>query len=133
MTRTTAIRTAAGATFAVALALWTWKLLDPHPVPDDVRAALGVWDWLPFLAAKSLHVAGYSFLAVTGQLMVRRDYRPIVAGLLVVHGIVTEIGQTYVPGRDGNVRDVLIDATGIAAGTLFLRRVTRDRAAADPR
>ncbi len=132
MTRTTAIRTAAGATFAVALALWTWKLLDPHPVPDELRAALGVWDWLPILAAKSLHVAGYAFLAVTGQLMVRRDYRPIVAGLLVAHGIATEVGQTYVPGRHGYWRDVVIDATGITAGTLFLRRVTRDRAAADP-
>ena len=132
MTRPTAIRTAAGATFAVALALWTWKLLDPRPVPDELRAALGVWDWLPILAAKSLHMAGYAFLAVTGQLMVRRRYRPIVAGLLVVHGIATEIGQTYVPGRDGNKRDVLIDAAGIAAGTLFLYRVTRDRAAADP-
>ena len=132
MTRATAIRTAAAATFAVALALWTWKLLDPHPVPEDVRAALGVWDWLPFLAAKSLHMGGYAFLAVTGQLAVRREYRPIVAGLLIAHGIATEIGQTYVPNRSGNARDVLIDAAGIAAGTLFLYRVTRDRAAADP-
>lgn len=132
MTRTTAIRTAAGATFVVALALWTWKLLDPHPVPDDVRAALGVWDWLPFLAAKSLHVAGYAFLAATGQLAVPRRFRMVVAALLVAHGIATEIGQTYVPNRHGCRQDVLIDATGIAVGTLFLRRVTRDRAAADP-
>lgn len=132
MTRTTAVRTAAGATFAVALAVWTWKLLDPHPVPDEVRAALGVWDWLPFLAAKSLHVAGYAFLAVTGQLAVPRRFRMGVAALLVAHGIATEIGQTYVLNRHGCRRDVVIDATGIAAGTLFLRRVTRDRAAADP-
>ncbi len=133
MTRTAKLRTAAGLTFAVGLTLWTWKLLDPHPVPDEVSAALSFWgEWLPFLAAKGLHVTGYAFLAVAGQLAVTRRYRPLVAALMVAHGAATEVGQTYVPGRHGNRRDVAIDAAGVAAGTLLLRRVSRDRPAAEP-
>ncbi len=132
MTRTATLRAAAGLTFAVGLALWTWKLLDPHPVPDEVRAALGYWAWLPFLAAKALHFSGYAILTVAGQLAVPRRYRPLVAVLMVAHGVATEAGQTYVPNRDGNVRDAVIDAAGVAAGTLLLRRVSRERPAAKP-
>ena len=132
MTRAAKLRTAAGLTFAVGLALWTWKLLDPHPVPDGVRAALGYWAWLPFLAAKGLHFTGYAFLTVAGQLAVPRRTRLAVAALMVAHGAATEVGQTYVPNRDGNVRDAAIDAAGVAACTLLLRRVSRDRPAAEP-
>lgn len=32
-----------------------------------------------------------------------------------------EYRQTFVPGRDGNIRDVLIDAIGIFAGIMFVR------------
>ena len=133
MTRTGKLRFAAGLTFAVGLALWTWKLLDPQPVPEPIRAALGYWGWLPFVAAKCLHLSGYAFLVVAGQVAVARRYRLVVAAFLIAHGAATEVGQTYVPGRDGNERDVAIDAAGVVAGTLLLRRVTRDRAAPEPR
>jgi VanZ family protein len=32
-----------------------------------------------------------------------------------------EYRQTFVPGRDGNIRDVLIDSMGIFAGILFVK------------
>ena len=132
MTRAARLRTASGLTFAVGLTLWTWKLLDPHPVPDGVRAALGFWWWLPYMAAKALHFAGYAFLTVAGQVAAPRRYRPVIAMLMVAHGAATEIGQTYVLGRHGNRPDVLIDAAGVVAGTLFLRRVSRERPAIEP-
>ena len=133
MTTPRRLRVAAGLAFAVGLALWTWKLLDPHPVPDPVRAALGYWSWLPFVAAKCLHFAGYAFLTVAGQLTVPRRFRLVVAAFMVAHGVATEVGQTYVPNRDGNKRDVAIDAAGVLAGTLLLRRVTRERPAVEPK
>ena len=40
---------------------------------------------------------------------------------LLLHGVGTEIGQTYVPNRTGKVTDVLIDWAGITAGLLALR------------
>ena len=132
MTRAAKLRVAAGLTFAVGLTLWTGKLLDPHPVPDGVKVALGFWEHLPFVAAKCLHLSGYAFLTVAGQLAVPRRYWGVVAALMVAHGVATEVGQTYVPNRDGNVRDVAIDAAGVAAGTLLLRRVSRGRPAAEP-
>jgi VanZ family protein len=43
-----------------------------------------------------------------------------VIGLLLLHGIGSEIGQTYVPGRTGSIRDVLLDWLGIGFGVLAL-------------
>ena len=49
--------------FWPALAVWTWKLVEPNPVPEVVG------DWLDapgqFLIAKSLHFSGYAYLAIT--------------------------------------------------------------------
>ena len=132
MTAPRRLRVAAGVAFAVGLTLWTWKLLDPYPVPDGLRSTLGYWSWLPFVAAKCLHFAGYAFLTVAGQLAVPRRFRLVVAAFMVAHGAATEIGQTYVPNRDGNKRDVAIDAAGVLVGTLLLRRVTRERPAVEP-
>ena len=105
-------------TFLLFLALWTWKLLEPQPVPEVIRGGLGV-DWAFFLA-KTLHCGAYAFLAVLGTLAFPR-WMWWVVGFLALHGVGTEIGQTYIPNRHGCVRDVLIDWAGIAAGILALR------------
>ena len=123
---TRALRWGAGAAFAGGLAVWTFLLLEPNPVPDAVRSGLGVWD---FLAAKSLHVAAYLLLTAAGQLAVPRRFRVAVALVMLAHGAATEAGQTYVPNRHGCVQDVLIDAAGVAAGTFVLWLVTRGRPA----
>jgi VanZ family protein len=105
----------------VFLSLWTWKLLEPHPVPDAVVEQLGD---LKLLAAKSLHACAYAFLAVLAvSLPVPSYWRWYLAGLLAFHGVATEIGQTFVPGRTGSVRDVLIDWTGVGAGLLVWRKI----------
>ena len=102
----------------VFLGLWTWKLLDPNPVPEAVSA------WLPgewrFGAAKSLHVGAYAFLTVLAvSLPVSGYWRWFLVVLLALHGVATEIGQTFVPGRGGSARDVLIDWAGIGLGVAF--------------
>ncbi|MDB5313545.1 MAG: VanZ family protein [Gemmataceae bacterium] len=107
--------------FLTFLPLWTWKLLEPHPVPEHLKAGLDRAG-LSFVAAKSLHASGYAFLTVlAGTLPVPRRWRIFLVGLLVLHGVATEIGQTFVPNRTGRVYDVLIDWTGIAAGVLVVR------------
>jgi hypothetical protein len=111
------LRLTAAILFAGLLSLWTWKLLEPNPVPEQVREMLSWWDWLPFLAAKALHAGGYATLTLLAGIAVpgRRGKRVALAFLLL-HGVGTEIGQTFVPNRGGSVRDVLIDWAGIAAG-----------------
>lgn len=107
--------------FAVALPVWTWLLLTPNPVPPAVRELLGFWDHAAFVAAKSLHAGVYAGLAALGTAAAGPRWRAVVAGLML-HGAATEIGQTYTPNRSGSVRDVLIDWSGIAAGTYVVRR-----------
>jgi VanZ family protein len=104
--------------FLVFLGLWTWKLLEPNPVPEAVSEHLK--GDLRFFAAKGLHAAAYAFLAVLAvTLPLKRHWRWFFVGLLALHGVATEIGQTFVPGRTGSVRDVLIDWAGVGAGVLF--------------
>lgn len=110
------------AAFLLALALWTWKLLESHPVPDAVAAGLG--SEVKFSLAKSLHLGGYAFLAVLGGSISGR-WRGAIFAVLMLHGIATEIGQTFVPNRSGTILDVLIDWCGIGLGAWLLQRWTR--------
>ncbi|MDY3552063.1 VanZ family protein [Gemmata sp. JC717] len=100
------------------LALWTWKLLEPSPVPEALAAELD-GDWRFFLA-KSLHGGAYAFLTVlVFALPVTRYWHWFLVGLLALHGVATEIGQTFVPNRTGTLRDVIIDWIGVAFGVLI--------------
>lgn len=104
--------------FLVLLALWTWKLLEPYPVPDEISEGLARLG-LKFAAAKSLHLVLYAVLTILAiTLPVPRRWRYFLVGLLVWHGVATEIGQRFVPNRTGSLRDVLIDWCGIALGLL---------------
>lgn len=116
-----ALRAGGGVAFAALLALWTWKLVEPNPFPA-VQAALSFWDWLPYAAAKSLHAGAYGFLTLFALWLARRApwSRVAVAGM-ALHGVGTEVAQTYVPGRHGCIQDVLIDWSGVAAAALLWR------------
>ncbi len=86
---------------------------------------------LIFVARKCAHLTEYAVLALLVWRLrrkpVRRDPRPwswrdaglalLVAGL---YAATDEFHQTFVPNRDGCVRDVLIDSCGAAAGLLLL-------------
>ena len=111
--------------FVVLLAVWTWKLLEPYPVPESVTRGLS-GDW-HFILAKSLHAGVYAFLTVLGVTLSRRwRWRWWVVGLLMLHGVATEVLQYVMAvGRTGKVTDVLIDWAGITAGLGALHLLTR--------
>lgn len=117
--------------FLIVLALWTWKLLEPSPVPDEISERLARFG-LKFAAAKSLHLVLYAILTILAiTLPIPRRGRYFLVGLLVWHGVATEIGQRFVPNRTGTIRDVLIDWCGIALGllvTMWWNRRSRRRA-----
>jgi hypothetical protein len=122
VTRSLAVRLSV---FLVVLGLWTWKLLEPFPVPEDLREGLAKAG-LSFALAKLLHVVGYAFLTILAlTLPLPARWRWFVVILLVVHGVATEVGQTFVPNRTGRVWDVLIDWLGIALGVLIVRSAGR--------
>jgi hypothetical protein len=106
--------------FAIVLGVWTWKLLEPSPVPEQVLRGIPT-DW-KFWLSKALHVSAYAFLTVFAcWLPLRRQFFWCVVAFLALHAIGTEIGQTYVPNRHGCIMDVLIDWGGIGLGLLVLR------------
>ena len=51
----------------------------------------------------------------------------LVVALLLAHAVGTEIIQTFVPNRDGRVRDVVIDWTGVIVGVTVMRIFVRNR------
>ena len=109
------------ALFVVLLALWSWRLCSPiSPELRDGILATGQ----PYLVAKTAHVVGYAVLAAfTMALPAPR----LLIGFLALHGIATEVIQTFVPGRTGQFADVLIDWAGITVGVLAVRFSTRRR------
>lgn len=109
---------------AVFLGLWTWKLLEPSPVPEAVSSNLSAFlaGDRKFYLAKSLHASAYAFLTVLIMtLPAPLHWRRYGVGLLALHGAATEIGQTFVPNRTGRVEDVLIDWSGIVAALVLCR------------
>ena len=112
----------AATVLAPALIVWTWKLLEPNPVPEPVLKMLSFWDFLPFLAAKTLHAGGYAFLTILAWFAVPARWRWLAVAALLLHGIGSEVLQHVLPfNRTGKVFDVLIDWMGIAVGGLIAR------------
>ena len=119
-------RLIAAVVFVPALALWTWKLLEPNPVPEPVLSILSVWDFLPYLAAKTLHAGGFAFLTVLAWFAVPGRWRWAAVGFLLLHGAGSELLQHVMPfNRTGKLTDVLIDWVGVAVGVLAARRADR--------
>jgi VanZ family protein len=84
-----------------------------------------------FLARKCAHLTEYAVLALlvwrARRKPLRRDPRPwsgreALVALLVTgfYAATDEYHQTFVPGREGCVRDVIIDTCGAAAGLFLL-------------
>lgn len=81
---------------------------------------------IPAGTDKPLHVLAYFGLAVVvvravaGGLPVRLDLRTAAIGMLITagYGVFDEVHQVFVPGRSGDVYDLLADAAGAIAGTV---------------
>lgn len=107
------------ALFLFFLGLWTYEVLAENPVPADVLRLIPV-EWR-FWLAKGLHVVAYAFLTVLAFWLPvpRVVFWLVIAGLLL-HGIATEVGQTYTANRHGSARDVVLDWIGVGLGLLIV-------------
>jgi hypothetical protein len=105
------------------LALWTWKLVEPKPLPESIDDLFSGLALLRLIASKTLHALSYAFLTVLAGywLPKRRPILTFALSLLMLHAVATEIIQTMVPNRSGRATDVLIDWMGISLGLAIAR------------
>ena len=81
-------------------------------------------DLMTLVVRKTAHFSEYAVLGVLACGLLRalrreRGARPIPAGLLVaLVPVADETLQLFVPGRSGQLTDVLIDLSGVAFGVL---------------
>jgi VanZ family protein len=102
------------------LCVWSVALLVPDPIgfllaykPKGIK----VTHEMTFLMAKTLHVTAYAIAAIlTGWLRAPGSWRWVLLAFWFVHAGATEIGQLFVPGRTGSLRDVGLDHFGLIIG-----------------
>lgn len=79
-----------------------------------------------FIIRKTAHFSAYTILALLTGAAVSQNtkkyhYRLGIAFAFgVLYAVSDEIHQKFVPGRSGEIRDVLIDSAGVALGCLLL-------------
>lgn len=101
------------------LLLWTAALL--APIPQHSFTAHEILHFtLKFILSKSLHIAAYAGLAMlSGWLGVQPRWRWLLMFVIMVHASLTELGQTALVARSGQLLDVVFDHVGIALGLLW--------------
>lgn len=76
---------------------------------------------------KTAHVAEYFLLALTATLplfaygKISGRFFLLAGVFCVLYAATDELHQSFVPGRSAQIRDVLIDGAGVAAGILLAR------------
>ena len=89
-------------------------------------------DLMSLLVRKAAHFSEYAVLGVLARglfstLRSEKGVRPFPAALLVaLVPAVDECIQLFVPGRSGQLTDVLLDLSGVVAGALLAHLVARD-------
>ena len=90
--------------------------------------SLGVsWpqDLLTFLTRKAAHIGAYFVFGLLAYNVVRmyslavRKALLLSAGIVLLYAMSDEFHQMFVPGRSGEVRDVLIDTTAGTVGVML--------------
>lgn len=83
---------------------------------------------LNFLFRKTGHGIGYLLLTLLGYWAMRTGFEKeptqalyLAALFSLLRAVIDEIHQSFVPGRTGTVRDVLIDGVGIALAMWLIR------------
>jgi VanZ like family len=106
--------------------LWAALIFTLSSIPD-LGTGLGDWD---LALRKIAHGAEY---AVLGFLLVRalgHEVGALAAG--IAYAISDEVHQSFVPGRQAAVLDVLVDTAGVAVGVYLAPRLLETRLGDSP-
>ena len=91
--------------------------------PEEVK--VNIIEELQFIVRKSAHFIGYMILGIlaSGLILqyenINKKY-PLAFLICVIYAISDEIHQLFVPGRAGQIRDVLIDSAGSLLGIILV-------------
>ena len=91
--------------------------------PEEVK--VNIIEELQFIVRKSAHFIGYMILGILASCLIlhyeniNKKY-PLAFLICVIYAISDEIHQLFVPGRAGQVRDVLIDSAGSFLGIILV-------------
>lgn len=91
--------------------------------PEEVK--VNIVEEFQFITRKSAHFIGYMILGslASGLILqyenINKKY-PLAFLICVIYAISDEIHQLFVPGRSGQVRDVLIDSAGSLLGIIIV-------------
>ena len=91
--------------------------------PEEVKK--NIIEELQFIVRKSAHFIGYMILGILASGLIlyygNINKKYLLAFLIcVIYAISDEIHQLFVPGRAGQVRDVLIDSAGSLLGIIIV-------------
>ncbi len=100
------------------VAAWAGVIFVLSSVPS-LSTGLGTWD---FVLRKLAHLGEY---AVLGALLARALATVPAVGSGIAYAATDEIHQTFVPGREGSIVDVALDALGVGLGVFAYRRLRR--------
>lgn len=114
-------------------AIWLALIFLASSQPGSTYPDLGALD---FFAKKLAHFLIYAVLYIllfrafatlrwAGQSTYRTHLFPILIAIL--YAISDEVHQTFVPSRNGAIRDVCIDSAGVLMAYLLVRWWTRSR------
>ena len=93
-----------------------------NPVYDslDTTAQAEYKDTATFVIRKLAHFSEYALAFINFSKVKKLGYRGLFAAVFsCIYASSDEIHQLFVPGRAGQVRDVLIDTSGAVAGILL--------------
>jgi VanZ family protein len=108
--------------------LWMALIFAVSHTPTEDIPAFGAWD---LLIKKGSHFIAYAVLAILTQIAI-----PHKGGawlIATLYAVSDEFHQTFIPGRNGQVADVLVDSAGALVAMLGLwlfklcRSLTRRR------
>jgi len=107
------------------LSVFLWcRLIFFFSSVQGIATGLGFWD---IILRKGAHI--FEFGALCGLLylawkntikMTAVKFFVLVSGFSLLYAASDEFHQTFVANRDGNIRDILIDAAGIFLVTFYI-------------
>lgn len=112
-----------------------FKVIFPGFKDFDEAMQQHIIDQNQYFIRKTAHFSVYTLLGILVSLAMSQHIKRfslISYGIGTLYAVSDEIHQLYVPGRSGQISDVLLDSAGVALGCIILfilyRSITKKRA-----